>query len=589
MMTQYLWLLILLPPLVLALMIPFGGKARRLALNLMSFAAIPSLIMALPREQTHETWADWLLLGSLFGVDHVSQIFLLLTALLWTVAGIYARYYHSNDPEKHRFGFFFLLTMTGNLGLIVSMDIVTFYTSFALMTFSAYGLVVHTRTSAALRAGKVYIVMAVIGEGFLLTGMIMAAWTTGELQAEYIRGGILESRHSDLIIGCLLAGFGIKAGAIPLHVWLPLAHPVAPTAASAVLSGAMIKAGLLGWITFLPIGEAELAGWGMLLVTLSLTAAFSGVLIGLTQDDPKTLLAYSSISQMGFVATVVAVGMAAPRAWELALVGCAVYALHHGFIKGALFLGVGVAHEVGESRLRQRIVLAGLALVAISLAGAPLTTGALAKSALKEGVYIGPDGWAVWLDWLLPVAAIGTTVLMGRFLWLIWRHEMGHVEHGQFRGMAIPWGLLVLMSFPVVWLTPVWYRLDVSAEIAFEAGNLWTAAWPVLIGGVILFFIWWGIARTPREIRPVRIPAGDVLIPLEWALAKTRPPEPDQVVPSPPDPVAALSASWYGLFAEAQQGSRTSRFGGWLVRWDVAGLFFLALTVLLVASMVWWQ
>ncbi len=592
-MIAHLWLVVLAIPLLLALMIPFGGQARRLACNLLPFAAVPALLAAIPRDTIDAGYFDWLLLGSWIGLDQTSQIFLLLTATLWTVAGFYARYYHMDDPEIHRFAFFFLLTMTGNLGLIVAMDVVTFYTTFALMTFAAYGLVVHTRSAAALRAGKVYIVMAVIGEGFLIVGLIAAAWSSEPfelttLHMEAIRQGILDSPYSNLIIGCLLAGFGIKAGSIPLHIWLPLAHPVAPTAASAVLSGAMIKAGLLGWIKFLPIGQTELVGWGTLLVALSLTAAFFGVLIGLTQDDPKTLLAYSSISQMGFIATVVAVGMAAPDAWEIALIGCALYALHHGLIKGALFLGVGVAHEVGHDRRRKRILLAGLTLVAISLAGAPLTTGALAKSALKEGVYIGPGGWSVWLDWLLPIAAIGTTVLMGRFLWLIWRHEMGHVEHGQFRGMAIPWGMLVLLAFPIAWLAPAWYGLDVSAAVAFEPANLWTSTWPVLVGGGILAVLWWQIARTPREISPVRVPAGDLLVPLEWALARFRPPEPDEVVPRPPDPVAALSASWYGLFAEAQTGSRTSRFSDWLVRWDVAGLFFLAVGLALVSLMVWW-
>jgi formate hydrogenlyase subunit 3/multisubunit Na+/H+ antiporter MnhD subunit len=588
MIEQLTWLAIPGIPMILALMIPFGGAARRLAINLMPFAAIPALLMVLPREFEQVILIDWLLLGSWFGLDQTSQIFLLLTGLLWTVAGFYARYYHADDPDIHRFAFFYLLTMTGSLGLIVAMDIVTFYTTFALMTFSAYGLVVHTRSAKALRAGKVYIVMAIIGEGFLLTGMIMAAYSTGETQSEFIREGILNSQRSDLIIGCLLAGFGIKAGSIPLHVWLPLAHPVAPTAASAVLSGAMIKAGLLGWIKFLPIGEAGFTGWAMLLVILSLSAAFFGVLIGLTQNDPKTLLAYSSISQMGFIATVVAVGMAEPGAWEIALIGCALYALHHGLIKGALFLGVGVAHEVGDDRRRQRVVLIGLSLMALALAGTPLTTGALAKSALKEGVYIGPEGWSIWLDWLLPVAAIGTTVLMGRFLWLIWRQEMGQIEHGQYRGMAIPWATLVVLAFPIVWLAPGWYGLDVSASVAFEPANLWTSTWPVLIGGSILFLIWWQIARTPREVMPVRIPAGDLLIPLEWALARTRPLEPEEVVPRPPDPVAALSSTWYGLFAEADMQSRTSRLTGWFVRWDVAGLFFLAIGMTLVSLMVWW-
>jgi formate hydrogenlyase subunit 3/multisubunit Na+/H+ antiporter MnhD subunit len=594
MIDQLIWLAMLGIPLLLALMIPFGGRVRALAIDLMPFAAIPALIIAALPDMTYAIPIEWLLLGSIIGLEQTSQIFLLLTATLWTAAGIYARYYHADDPDIHRFAFFFLLTMTGNLGLIVAIDVVTFYTTFALMTFSAYGLVVHTRSAKALRAGKVYIVMAVIGEAFLLVGLFAAAWSAEPtrfipaIHMEQIRQGIIDSPYSNLIIGCLLAGFGIKAGAIPLHVWLPLAHPVAPTAASAVLSGAMIKAGLLGWIKFLPIGETELVGWGTLLVVISLSAAFFGVVIGLTQDDPKTLLAYSSISQMGFIATAVAVGMASPDAWGIALIGCALYALHHGLIKGALFLGVGVAHEVGTNWRRQRVLLAGLTLVAISLAGAPLTTGALAKTALKEGVYLGPAGWSIMLDWLLPVAAIGTTVLMGRFLWLIWRHELGHIEHGQFAGMALPWGALLILSFPVVWLAPRWYDLDVPAAVAFEPMNLWTSTWPVLVGGVILFVIWLRIARTDRIVSPIRIPAGDLIVPLEWVLARIRPKEPEEVVPRPPDPVAALSSTWYGLFAEAQTGSRTFRLSGWLVRWDVAGLFFLSIGLALVTLMVWW-
>jgi formate hydrogenlyase subunit 3/multisubunit Na+/H+ antiporter MnhD subunit len=583
----WIWLAILGLPLVLAGMVPFGGAARRTAVALAPFAAVPALLAAIPREPVDTVYVEWLLLGSRIGLDQTGQVFLLLTALLWTVAGIYARAYLADDSLRYRFFFFFLLTMTGNLGLVLAQDVVTFYTTFALMTFAAYGLVVYTRGRDALKAGKVYIVMAVIGEGFLLAGLVMATYASGETGVQFVRQGILDSARSDLIIGCLFAGFGIKAGAIPLHIWLPLAHPVAPTPASAVLSGAMIKAGMLGWIRFLPVGEAELAGWGALVVIVSLTSAFFGVLFGLTQEDPKTVLAYSSISQIGIITTVIAVGLAEPNAWEVALAGLLIYVLHHGLVKGVLFLGVGVAHETGSDRFKQRLVLVGLTIAALALSGAPLTTGALSKAALKEGVYIGPAGWAIWLEWLLPAAAVGTTVLMGRFLWIIWWKDLGHSAHGQYRGMAVPWLVLLVLSVPLVWGVSGYYGLGVSPRIAFQLDNLWIATWPVLVGGVILFGVWLLIARTAVEVQPVRVPAGDLLIPVEWTLARIRPETPEEVVPRPPDPIEALSASWYGLFAESVRGDRTSRFAHWLVRWDVAGLMFLTIGLVLVTLMLW--
>jgi formate hydrogenlyase subunit 3/multisubunit Na+/H+ antiporter MnhD subunit len=119
------------------------------------------------------------------------------------------------------------------------------------------------------------------------------------------------------------------AGVYALHVWLPLAHPVAPTPASAVLSGAMIKAGLLGWLRFLPLGEAATPGWGNVCTIAGLAAAFDGVLVGCTQDNAKTVLAYSSISQMGFMTMAVGVGLTVPAVWTQALTATALYALHH--------------------------------------------------------------------------------------------------------------------------------------------------------------------------------------------------------------------------------------------------------------------
>src|SRR5690606_7309656 len=133
------------------------------------------------------------------------------------------------------------------------------------------------------------------------TALITAALATNQTALPAVAAGLADAPRRDLIVGLVLAGFGIKAGALPLHVWLPLAHPAAPTPASAVLSGAMIKAGLLGWLRFLPLGLVALPGWAALLMVLGVVAVFFGAAAGAVQQDAKAVLAYSSISQMGLM------------------------------------------------------------------------------------------------------------------------------------------------------------------------------------------------------------------------------------------------------------------------------------------------
>ena len=116
---------------------------------------------------------------------------------------------------------------------------------------------------------------------------------------------------SDIAVALLIAGFGIKLALPGLHFWLPQAYAVTPAPAVAVLSGAMIKAGLLGWLRFLPPGDGELAGWGQTLIIMGLVGTFFGVVLGLLQQQPRLLLGYSSISKMG----VLTLGMGAMLAW----------------------------------------------------------------------------------------------------------------------------------------------------------------------------------------------------------------------------------------------------------------------------------
>lgn len=261
MMPTWLLLPVFVWPLLLALVL-MTGVLRRFVLVLAPWAALPGLVVSLLLTPGAMLDLPWLLLGASLGLDETASMFLFFTSFLWVVAGVYASGYFKEDPSRVRFFIAFLLAMAGNLGLILAQDMVLFYTLFALMSFASYVLVVHTATAAAIRAGRIYIMLVVVGEVLLFAAFAMAAQASGSLEFSAVRSTLAGADSKNWIIGLTLAGFGIKAGVIGLHVWLPLAHPVAPTPASAVLSGAMIAAGLLGWMRMLPLGEAVLTGWG---------------------------------------------------------------------------------------------------------------------------------------------------------------------------------------------------------------------------------------------------------------------------------------------------------------------------------------
>jgi formate hydrogenlyase subunit 3/multisubunit Na+/H+ antiporter MnhD subunit len=460
----------------------------------------------------------WIMLGARAGLDTTGKLFLASATLLWLIAGIYAQSYLHRDRARHRFFVFYLMAMAGNIGLIIAHDIITFVAFFSLMSFSAYGLVTHNRDDAGRRAGLVYIILVVTGEVLLFTGLVLAATQAGSLMIEEVRAGIALAPARNIIVPLLLAGFGIKLGVVPLHFWLPLAHPVAPTPASAVLSGAMIKAGLIGWMRFLPIGETAMPGWGLLCIVVGYAAVFSGVLVGLTQSNPKTVLAYSSVSQMGLIVVAVGSALTQPATWPFVSSFLAIYAFHHAIAKGSLFLGVGVAGGLFHAPWKRRLVVAGLVIPALALAGAPLTLGGAAKVALKKVMSTGIAPWAGASDVLLPLSALATTLLMARFLYLVWpQKSTGRSSVGV--GMVLPWSVL---ASSVVWMTWVlaWHDALGPNRLTISPAVMWKSTWPIAAGGGLTALVirWKSLAAFFSHIR---IPAGDLVVPLGALLRGT--------------------------------------------------------------------
>jgi formate hydrogenlyase subunit 3/multisubunit Na+/H+ antiporter MnhD subunit len=474
--TPLIFLLIVIWPLLLAGAMVLS-VTHSAALCLAPWAALPAFLLAVFPPQSALLHLPWLLLGTEMGfVDDNDRLFLLFTALLWWLSGMYARASLSTQPGRSHFFIYFLLSMTGNLGLIMAQDLSSFYLFFALMSFSSYGLVVHERSIEALRAGRIYIVLVVIGEISLFAAMVLVTSAVGSAEFDTVRQGLAQAESRDVIMLLAFIGFGIKVGVLGLHVWLPLAHPIAPPPASAVLSGAMIKAGLLGWLRLLPLGAVTLLQWGEVFMLLGLAAAFYGVAVGLTQKDPKTLLAYSSISQMGTLTMAVGLGLSIPAADLTIQTVVTLYALQHGLSKGALFLGVDLLGAC--SATHRRWVWLVLWFPAMTLAGAPLTGGMAVKYLLKAQTINAPGLWVSVLLTLLPLSSMVTTLLVGRFLFLLYQPKEGSSNLPPV-GLIWPWALLVTAA-----LALPWWLVPKSPSLWSQAAIM-DSLWPVLLGAVL--------------------------------------------------------------------------------------------------------
>ena len=374
---------------------------------LLLLAPVPALVAALVAGSGTTVVLPGALLSLTFVLDRPAAMLLGASALLWIAASIFARAYLREKPNGANFTVWWLATLAGNLGVFLAADVVSFYLSFTLVSLAAYGLIVHGGTHAARRAGAVYIALAVVGEAFLIVAFVLlaAGAPDGSL---LIRDGVAALSTSpwrDPALAFLFLGFGLKIGLVPLHVWMPLTYSAAPIPAAAVLSGAAVKAGVIGLIRFLPF-EAALPGWGVALTVAGLFSAFYGVAIGITQSNPKTVLAYSSVSQMGLLAAVLGMGLAAGE--QGVALAAAFYAMHHILVKGGLFLCLAVRTPEGSQRLWRVLVPAGV--LALGLAGLPLTGGALAKLAVKVPLGDGIIGV------LANLAAVGSALLMFHFL-----------------------------------------------------------------------------------------------------------------------------------------------------------------------------
>lgn len=341
--------------------------------------------------------------GLYLTLDGFRALYGLLASVMWLVTTVFSGEYLRSYRNRNRYYLFTLFTLGGTVGVFLSGELLTTFLFFELMSFTSYVWVVHDETEEALRAGGTYLLIAVGGGLVMLMGLFLlyaglGAGADGHLWTDELMFQVLSRSSYRYLFPasiCLLIGFGAKAGAFPLHIWLPKAHPVAPAPASALLSGMLTKAGVFGVIV-VSCGLCWHNGmWGTYMLLLGVVTMVLGAVLALFSVNIKRTLACSSLSQIGFI--LVGIGMCGLLGDEniAAVRGALLHMVNHSLIKLVLFLAAGVIYqnlhrlELNEIRgfgrnkpLLHMIFLAG----ALGIGGVPFWNGYVSKTLLHESI-----------------------------------------------------------------------------------------------------------------------------------------------------------------------------------------------------------
>jgi formate hydrogenlyase subunit 3/multisubunit Na+/H+ antiporter MnhD subunit len=469
----------ILLPLAMALLL-LWAPARPLVIRGLGLAPAPALLL-LPAAWDGGVSSFTLAGGWTYVLDRPGALMLAASTLLWIIGGLAASRWLVGRTGQTRFSLWWLLTLSGSLGVFVAGDAVSFYALYALASLPAYGLIAFSGSEEDRTAGRITLAAALLGEGLILAAIVLLAiGAAGQgLAIASLLHALPNAPHCGLVITLVVIGFGLKIGLVPLHGWMPTSYASGPLVATAVLSGATSKAGLIGLIRFLPLDQAMPVAGG-LIIAAGLFSAFYGAVLGLTQDNPRSVLAYSSISQLGQMAAALGAGLAGGLPGAGTLV--AFYAAYHVLTKGGLFLLLAVQRESVISRWG--LILPGF--MALGFAGLPLTGGALGKLALKDVVGSGATGV------LFSLAAIGSTVLMLHFLRLV------KTAAAQPAAAPLPRSAWIVTAMAATLLQWSLYGTvtGVPAGGALRPGLVLELLWPVAAGLLLAWAL--AAARIPR-------------------------------------------------------------------------------------------
>lgn len=350
-----------------------------------------------------------------FHIDDIGRVFVTVISVIWVVICIYSFVYMKHEGEERRFFGFYLVVYGVLVALVFSGNLVTMYLFYELMTLTSMPLVLHNGSREAIMAALKYLFYSMCGAYLGLFGIFFLYKYCGSLT--FTPGGTLDmalvTGNQEILraaVFVMLVGFGVKAGMLPLHAWLPTAHPVAPSPASAALSGIIVKCGVLAVIrtVYYIVGADFIRGtWVQTAwMVLTLMTVFMGSMLAFREPVFKKRLAYSTVSQVSYI--LFGLSVLSPTA----MTGALLHVVFHAFIKCTLFLTAGIfIFQCGKTRVEE---LTGIGkempktlwcytFASLALIGIPPTSGFVSKWYLAQGALEANIGAFRW---------IGPTVLL---------------------------------------------------------------------------------------------------------------------------------------------------------------------------------
>jgi NADH-quinone oxidoreductase subunit M len=365
------------------------------------------------------------------GVDGLSLPLMLLTTFLGFLAVLISWKVTSRPRE---FFAWLLLLETSIIGVFVSVDLLLFFIMWEIEVIPMYFLISIWGSGRKGYSATKYVIYTLFGSALMLAGILSLYFTTGSLSMVDIANGglgmIQTAMPAAAIFWLLFIGFAVKLPMFPLHTWLPDAHTDAPTAVSVMLAGVLIKMGGYGMIRLcVSMFPAQAKQYAQILIILALVGIIYGAAVTMVQKDIKRLIAYSSISHMGYVLLgIFALG-------EVSLTGAALQMFSHGIVTGLLFAMAGlVIHNIEVRDLSKLgglgrqvpIIAAVFAIAGLASLGLPLTSGFAAEFLIFLGSYT--SGVVAHLNVYTIVAIIGVVLTAGYILWMLQQAFYGPVK-----------------------------------------------------------------------------------------------------------------------------------------------------------------
>ena len=417
----------------------------------------------------------WSIPGGTLSValDALSGFFLVPIYLVCTLAAFYGLEYLRSSPRGNSLGVFWCsynLLMVSMIVVILAKNGILFLLAWETMALTSFFLVTFENERPEVQAaGWIYLVATHLGTAFLLVLFLFLGEAAGSYDFDRFPP-VVQFLPSGGLFLLALVGFGTKAGFVPFHVWLPEAHPAAPSHVSAVMSGLMIKTGIYGLVRIVTLLGPPSTWWGVLLVGLGVSSGILGVLFALAQHDLKRLLAYHSVENIGIILTGLGLGLLGlslhlPALAALGFAGGLLHVLNHALFKSLLFLSAGaVAHATGTRELDQ---LGGLAkrmpvtcffflIGAAAISGLPPLNGFISEFLIYLGAFSTVTAHSALVALGPALVAVAGLALIGGFAAACFTKAFGivflgeprdpHTPEGHEPGalMLVPMGILAL-------------------------------------------------------------------------------------------------------------------------------------------------